>query len=377
MRRSATALIAIAFILVAAGIVMLYSTSSVQADAVYHDSLFFVKRQLAALTVGVIAFLACLCIPYTYWKTGIPIVAGITIILLIMTLIPGVGIEVKGSRRWLSLGPVNLQASELAKFAMIASMAAWLSWSQRNVLRLRDGLIVPLVILGVFAFLVFKEPDYGTTMLLGLVGLAMMFLAGSRVSYLAIIAVTGLVGFAFAIMQNEVRMRRVLAFLNPEKYAEKEAFQLLHAIYAFVIGGFSGVGLGESLQKRFYLPEAHTDFIFAILGEEMGILASMGVIALFAAFFFLGMFVSLKASDPFARLMAFGLTLIISIQAAINIGVVTGCLPTKGLPLPFISYGGTSLVMSLAMVGVLVNIAFNNAEAENPGVVKKNKDLRI
>lgn len=377
MRTSATAIIAIALILVTAGIVMLASTSAIQADASYQDSAFFVKRQIVALVVGFAAAIICMRIPYTQWRILSPLISVITIILLIMAIIPGVGIELKGSSRWLRLGPVNIQPSELAKFALIVVMSVWLTRAQRNILDFREGLFIPILILGSFAGLVFIEPDFGTTMLMGLVGLSMMFLAGTRFSYLAITAVIGLTGFTFAIMQNEVRMRRIMAFLNPEKYAENEAFQLLHAIYAFVIGGFGGVGLGDSLQKRFYLPEAHTDFIFAILGEELGIVASMTIIVLFAAFFLFGLFISFKTEDIFGRMMAFGITMVISLQAAINIGVVTGCLPTKGLPLPFISYGGTSLVMSLSMVGVLVNIAFHSAESATPGVVKKNSDIRF
>lgn len=356
---------------------MLASTSAVQADASFHDPAFFIKRQAAALFVGFAAAVICMRIPYTQWRILAPVVAVIAIILLIMAIIPGVGIELKGSSRWLRLGPVNIQPSELGKFSLILVMAMWLSHTQRSILSLRDGMAIPLGILAIFAGLVFAEPDFGTTMLMGMTGFAMMFVAGSRIGYLLIAAVLGLVGFSFAVMQNEVRMRRIMAFLNPEKYAENEAFQLLHAIYAFVIGGFSGVGLGDSLQKRFYLPEAHTDFIFAILGEELGLIASLLVILLFASFFVLGLLISFRSQDIFGRLLAFGLTMIISLQAAINIGVVTGCLPTKGLPLPFISYGGTSLVMSLAMVGVLVNIAFHSTESTALNGSKKDPNLRF
>jgi cell division protein FtsW len=362
MRKSATGILAIAMVLVTIGIIMLASTSAIQASATFNDAGFFIKRQVVALVVALIACFLCMRIPYHYWRTLAPVIAVIAIVLLIMAVIPGVGINLKGSSRWLRLGPVNIQPSELAKFAVIILMAKWLAQSQRTITTIKHGVLVPLGILGVFAFLIIIEPDFGTTMLICSVGFVMMFVGGTRVSYLSIAAVSGFSLIAYLISQNRVRMRRILAFINPEEYAENEGFQLLHAIYAFVIGGFRGVGLGDSLQKRFYLPEAHTDFIFAILGEELGLLASLAVIALFAAFFCLGMLISLKVQDPYGRLLAFGLTMMISIQAAINIGVVTGCLPTKGLPLPFISYGGTSLVMSMAMVGVLVNIAFHASD---------------
>jgi len=362
MRKSATGILAIALVLVTIGIVMLASTSAIQASATFNDASFFLKRQGAALVVALIACFACMRIPYHHWRALAPAIAIISIILLVMAIIPGVGINLKGSSRWLRLGPVNIQPSELAKFAMIIMMARWLAQSQRTITTIKHGVIAPLAILGTFAFLIIIEPDFGTTMLICTVGFVMMFVGGTRVSYLSIAAVSGFSFIAYLISQNRVRMRRILAFINPEEYAENEGFQLLHAIYAFVIGGFRGVGLGDSLQKRFYLPEAHTDFIFAILGEELGLFASLLVIVLFAAFFVLGMLISLKVQDIYGRLLAFGLTMMISIQAAINIGVVTGCLPTKGLPLPFISYGGTSLVMSMAMVGVLVNIAFHASD---------------
>ncbi|HMO51145.1 MAG TPA: putative lipid II flippase FtsW [Kiritimatiellia bacterium] len=377
MRKSATAIIAIALLLITAGIIMLFSTSAVQAEATYNDPAFFLKRQVVALIVGFIAALACMRIPYPYWRTLAPFLAVIAIVLLVMALIPGVGVTLKGSSRWLRLGPFNLQPSEIAKFVLIIGMARWLSQSQRHVGRLREGLFIPLAILGSFAGLVFISPDFGTTMLMGVVGFAMMYIAGARLSYLIVAGVSGAAAVAVAIMHNQVRMRRILAFLDPEKYAENEAYQLTQAIYAFVIGGFGGVGLGESLQKRFYLPEAHTDFIFAILGEEFGLRATLPVLLLFAAFFFLGLFISRNAPDPFAKLLAFGITMMISFQAAINIGVVTGSLPTKGLALPFISYGGTSLVMSLVMVGVLVNIAFHASEPASRTALSGSRTVRV
>lgn len=370
MRKSATAILAIVMVLVAIGVIMLYSTSAIQAASTFGDPFFFIKRQVAALCVGLVACVVCMRIPYEQWRVFAPVVAIIAIILLIMAVIPGVGINLKGSSRWLRLGPVNIQPSELAKFAMIILMARWLAQNQRTITTFKHGLFVPSVIIGVFAFLIIIEPDFGTTMLIGAVGFAMMFAGGTRFSYLLVAVVSGFSGIAYLISQNRVRMRRILAFINPEEYAENEGFQLLHAIYAFVIGGLGGVGLGDSLQKQFYLPEAHTDFIFAILGEELGLFASLFVILLFATLFMLGLWISYKATDPYGRLLAFGLTMMISIQAAINIGVVTGCLPTKGLPLPFISYGGTSLVMSLSMVGVLVNVAYH-ATDQSPRAARR------
>ena len=377
MRRAATAIIAIALILTTLGIIMLASTSSVKAEHDYNDPAYFLKRQMVSMVIAFIAGLFCMRIPYNYWRSLAPLVGVVVLIMLVMVLIPSIGIELNGSRRWLRFGPFNLQPSELAKFALIIGLARWLSQSQRQIQTLKSGLIIPLAIIGVFALLIFVEPDFGSTMLIGAAGLGMMFVAGTRISYLAFAAVTAGAGLTVAIMENEVRMRRILAFLNPDKYAQNEAFQLLQAIYAFVEGGLTGVGLGGSLQKRFYLPEAHTDFILAILGEELGLFASLFVVILFAAFFFLGIFISYHAHDIYGRLVAFGITVMMCVQAAINIGVVTGVLPTKGLALPFISYGGTSLIVSFAMIGVLVNVAFRSAELAKAGVVTGDRTLRV
>ncbi|MGA1193531.1 MAG: putative lipid II flippase FtsW [Kiritimatiellia bacterium] len=377
MRKSATAIIAISLILVTLGIVILASTSAIQAEHSYDDATFFLKRQVASLVVAFISGMICMRIPYAYWRRLTPLIGVIAVVLLVLALTPGIGVTLKGSSRWLRLGPFNLQPSEIAKFALIISMARWLAVSQRRITTIKHGLLAPLGILAVFAGLVFAAPDFGTTMLMGVVGFAMMFISGTRISYLIVTSTLAAAGFAVAIMHNQVRMRRILAFLDPEKYAETEAFQLLQAIYAFVVGGLGGVGLGESLQKRFYLPEAHTDFILAILGEELGLFASLAVLLLFVAFFFFGLYISMNAQDLFGRLLAFGITMMITVQAAINIGVVTGVLPTKGLALPFISYGGTSLVMSFAMIGVLVNVAFYSAEMKSAGVLTGDRTIRF
>ncbi|HMO03451.1 MAG TPA: putative lipid II flippase FtsW [Kiritimatiellia bacterium] len=347
MRKSSTALLAIALMLTTLGVVILFSTSS---------SHFY--RQAGFVAVAIALCVLVIRVPYQKWRPLALLVGLGAVILLIMTAIPGVGIEINGSRRWLKFGPVNIQPSEIAKFALILLMARWLSDNQRYIKSIKQGVVIPGVIILVFAFLIMLQPDYGTTVLLGAIGVAMMFAGGTRFGYLLILAAAGAGAIAYKVTKNPVRMRRILAFLHPEEYADTEGFQLLQAIYAFVIGGFGGVGLGDSLQKKSYLPEAHTDFILAILGEELGFLASFTVISLFAAFFSIGLLVSYKLEDMYARLLAFGLTMMISVQAAINIGVVTGCLPTKGLPLPFISYGGTSIVMTMVMVGVLVNVAY-------------------
>lgn len=344
-------------VLIVLGLVMLVSTSALHGETLFNDPNYFVKRQVAALVLGLLAAFVVSRVDYTLWKRLAPFIGAACFVLLLLVLVPGIGISVKGSRRWISLGFTTMQPSELAKIAIVMLTAWWMSRVKRRANELGRGMIIPGILLVVLILPVLKEPDFGTSILMGLVGFTLLWAGGTRFRHLLISGTLAAAAMTVMIMQSEVRYKRIIAFRDPEAYAEREAFQLLNAIYAFVMGGSGGVGLGNSLQKRFYLPEAHNDFIFAIIGEELGLLASLGVVALFAILFLSGLRISMRAPDSFGRLLALGLTCMIAFQAAINIGVVTGSLPTKGIPLPFISYGGTSLVVSLVMVGILVGIA--------------------
>lgn len=366
MWKTASVLVGIVLLLVTIGIIMLASTSGVHGQTQFGDAQYFLNRQLMALAIAIPAFFVMARLDYQYWRTlAIPLF-GASLVLLVLALTPGIGLTIKGSSRWIRIGPfLNFQPSELAKMSMIIFLAWYMTRMQRRSGEFVKGLVLPLMMLGLIAGLIFVAPDYGTTMLVGLVGMILMFIGGTRLGYLLTAGVGGGVLFTLAIMQDTLRMRRIIAFLNPDKYAMDEAYQLLHAIYAFVVGGPRGVGFGQSLQKRFYLPESHTDFIFAIIGEELGLFASLGVVLLFTAFFYCGVRISLHAPDLFGKMVAFGITLMITLQAAFNMAVVTGCLPTKGLPLPFISYGGSSLLVTFAMIGLLINIALQSGDEED------------
>ena len=349
---------------------MLYSTSGPQGEKLFGNPNYFTQRQMLWLLAGVVAATAAARIDYQRWlKMAWPMLA-VTLVLLILVYVPGIGLNIKGSHRWLRL-PMGLtfQPSELAKFAAICMMASWYGTRRRERAGFKGGLLIPGMLLASMLGLIVFETDFGATILIGATGGGMMFVAGAPILYLA--GILGGTGLAWMISKNQQRMGRIMAFMDPEKYAQDEAYQLLNALYAFVAGGIGGVGLGQSLQKQLYLPEAHTDFIFAIIGEELGITGSLGVVILFVVFFFCGLRISGRAADPGGRLMAFGITLLVSLQATLNIGVVTGRLPTKGLPLPFISFGGTSLVVLLFMVGVLVNIARQGSD--RPAVRRRAK----
>ena len=358
MRRTASTLSAFVLALLSIGIVMLASTSSVRGAASFDDAGYFLKRQLAWLVIAFAAGVGTACFDYHWWQrrwVAVLLGAG-SVLLLGAVLIPGVGVKVGGSYRWLRLGPFSFQASELAKFGLVVVLSSWMVRCGRRVGNLREGLLVPMAGLGLMLVLLLFEPDFGTTMLAGSVGMIILFVGGTRLGYLLVSGIVGFCLFVLAVMHDPVRMQRVLAFLMPERYPDA-AYHLAQSRVAFISGGWAGVGLGNSIQKQFYLPEAHTDFILAIIGEELGFMATITVVVLFFGLLLCGLMISQRAPDPLGRLLAFGFTMMIVLQATINVGVVTGCLPTKGLPLPFISYGGSSLVMSVAAVGVLLNIA--------------------
>jgi len=356
--RVRTVLILVVGVLCLFGLVMLGSTSGPHGERLFGNSNYFVHRQMIWLVAGLLAAVAGARTDYHRWlKMAWPIYVA-ALVLLVLVYIPGIGLNLKGSHRWIRL-PMGLtfQPSELAKFAVIVMMASWFGTRRREREGFKHGILLPGAILGGMLLLIVFETDFGATILIGATGGFMMFVAGAPFLYLLPFGVVAVGGLGWMISQNPQRMARIMAFLEPQKYAGREAYQLINALYAFVSGGARGVGLGESLQKHFYLPEAHTDFIFAIIGEELGIGASLSVVALYVTFLLCGLRISGRAPDTGGRLMACGITMIVSLQAAINIGVVTGRLPTKGLPLPFISFGGTSLVVLLFMVGVMLNIA--------------------
>lgn len=351
-------LVAIVLALLALGIVMLASTSSVKGDSTHNDPQYYLNRQMVWLGVALIAgLISAFVIDYHWWrKVAIPL-SLFSIVLLGLVFVPHFGMNVSGASRWIKIGSFRIgQPSELAKLASVVMLASWMTHAGSRANRLKEGLIYPLSGLGVMLILILLEPDFGTTLLVGLVGMAVMFVGGSRISHLVVAGALGVSAFALRLMQNPERMGRIMAFINPEAFPE-DAYHLRQSLNAFILGGKWGVGLDDSLQKHFYLPEAHTDFILAIIGEELGVVATMLVVALFVGLMVCGMIISLRSNDMFGRLLGFGLSMSIGLQAAINVGVVTGCLPTKGLPLPFISAGGSSLVISVASVGILMNIA--------------------
>jgi cell division protein FtsW len=353
MRKTLSLFIAIVLILVTLGILILASASSTERD----DAGYFVKRQLMWLAFAFFTAAIAARFDYRHYKKLSVPLALVSVFSLILVRIPGIGTNVNGSWRWLKLGPLTIQPSEISKLAVIMLFAWWIARNQRRIDELKRGILIPFAMLGTFALLLVVEPDFGTTMLVSSVAVGMMFLGGVSIAPLLLTGLLGLLAVLIMIFQNPERMSRILAFLDPQKYEQDKAWQLINSLRAFAGGEIAGVGFGNSMQKYDYLPEAHTDFIFPIIGEELGLIASLIVVFMYVVLFVLGLRIAFNARDDFGRFVAFGITLMITMQALINFAVVTGCVPTKGLALPFISYGGSSLVVSGAMVGILINIA--------------------
>ncbi|MFL2943499.1 MAG: putative lipid II flippase FtsW [Limisphaerales bacterium] len=337
--------------LLALGIVMLYSAGMAQSGA------RFLSMQLVWGGLGLIACFAATVMDYrALKKIAFPLFI-FTLILLALVLIPGIGLKLNGARRWFDLGPMNFQPSELAKITLLMALALW---GERHVVRMREfkyGLAIPGAAIAVTLGLIFCEPDFGTTMLLATVCCILLFVAGANWKYIVPPMLAGAVAITLAIMNDPVRSNRIMAFLHPEQHREGTGFQAYQAMLALGSGGTTGLGLGNGRQKLGFVPEHHTDFIFSVIGEELGVIASLGVVLAFMAIVVCGLYIAWNARDRFGMILGTGITFLIGLQAFINIGVVTSALPNKGLPLPFISYGGSSLVMMLGSVGILLSIA--------------------
>jgi cell division protein FtsW len=353
--------------LVAFGLVMVYSASSARAALAADDPAYYLKRQAVYALAGIVALVLLSRIDYRRLRFAVaPLLLG-SFALLVAVL--ALGTPVNGARRWLSLGPASLQPSELAKLALVLWLAAYLA--RRPAPQSLGELLRPIgLVVGAAFALVIVEPDLGTAIAIAIMAAAVLLVAGTRLPTLAAAGALGFVLVAAAIWLEPYRRERVLSFLDPWQDPEGAGFQSVQAMIALGSGGFFGNGLGESVQKVYYLPEASTDMIFAIVGEELGLLGAFAVIAAFVVFGYAGFNIALGCRDPFGKLLAAGVTALVCGQAAVNVSAVMGLAPLTGIPLPFVSYGGSSLVVGLASVGILLNIAVSDAagaRAEMPG----------
>ena len=350
--------------LVAIGLVMIFSASSATAYAAYRDTAYYLKRQLLWLAVGSVFAYAAYRVDYPKLKKLAPAAVIVTSVLLWLTLIPHVGLMTGGARRWLGVAALSFQPSELAKLALVLFFAAKLANLGESVRSLVRG-VVPLmaVALLVLGLPIFLEPDMGTASLVVFSAFGMLFCAGARLEHLVVTGLAMLPEIAIAVGSSAYKRARILAFLDPWKDAQNTGFHIVQSLLALGSGGLFGLGLGASRQKFFYLPEAHTDFIFAVVGEELGLLGTIVILALFATFAIRAFALAQKVDDRFGFLLVIGCTLLISIQAFINIGVVTSSWPVTGVPLPFISFGGSSLVINLIAAALVLNVVRRHTRA--------------
>lgn len=348
--------------LLSLGLVMLYSSSMTQVGSTY------LVKQLTFCTIGFILCVLTALVDYRVLKKLAWPLLGLASVLITAVLISTPYTRlINGAHRWIEFHGVRLQPSELAKLAVIVVLAWYGEYYQRKMQTFKRGIVIPGMFIAPVLVLIIREPDFGSTILLATICGALLLLAGVRIRYILPPIVTGVLALAWLLWHDQVRRDRILAFLNPEKYKDSPAgYQTWQSLIALGSGGWTGLGLGNGLQKQGFVPEHHTDFILSIIGEELGLIVTLAIVVAFVVIAICGFYIAAKARDTFGTLLATGLTLLISLQAAVNIGVVTSSLPNKGMPLPFISYGGSNLVVMLTCVGLLLSIARRGRLSEDP-----------
>jgi cell division protein FtsW len=339
------------------GIVMTYSSSAVKGYLYYEDPYHFFKAELVWVGLGLAAMTLALVFDWRFLFQWAKPILYFALLLLVMVKIPGIGRTVNGATRWIGIGPLSIQPSEVIKLAMVLMMARYLSANPNNIRHFGRGVIPSLALLGVVCALIMLQPDLGTTLVIAATVFFMLLAVGANLGHMAGLGLAGLGLVVAAIIAAPYRMRRIFAFLDPWADPAGNGYQTIQSLLALGPGGLFGLGLGQSRQKFLYLPENHTDFIFAMIGEELGFIGATLVVLLFFLFIWRGLRTAMKAPSAFLGLLAVGLTSLIGIQAMINMGVVTGVLPVTGITLPFISYGGTSLLFTMAGAGLLLNIS--------------------
>lgn len=350
-------LLSLTLALVAIGLLAVYSASFAIGMNDYSNPNYFIVKQLIAAAIGLVLLLAALCIDYRWLRRYSPLIMLLSLLSLLAVLVPHVGVDSNGARRWLALGPLPpLEPSEFAKLAMIIYIAAWLSAKGEQIHDFSLGFVPFVMMVGLVSGLILLEPDMGTAVIITLTTVTMFFVAGAALRHVLTLVLAGTLSALLLIVVEGYRSSRLLIFLNPEKDPAGAGFHILQLLIALGSGGLHGLGLGSSRQKFFYVPGAHTDGIFAIIGEEAGFIGAVFMIVLFALFVWRGLRAAARARDQFAALVAVGVTCWVGYEAVINIGGITRSMPMTGIPLPFVSYGGSALMACLAGAGVLLSV---------------------
>lgn len=342
------------------GILMIYSASSIWANYKFNDSLHFVKQQTLFATIGLVLMIIISKIDYKFYYKKANLILTVCIILLVLVLIPGIGSVRNGSRSWFGIGSLGVQPSEAAKLGLIIFTSKYLNNSNKFLKSYRQGVFPILFIVFIFFGLIMLQPDMGTGVILFVSIVALLFISGVNMKFFFILGALGILGVIGLVIIAPYRMDRITSFVNPWKDPLGTGFQIIQSLYAIGPGGLLGRGYGNSIQKHFYLPEPQTDFIFSIITEEFGIIGAIIVIGLFIALLYRGIKISLNTKDKFSKYLSFGMTFQIIFQACLNLMVVSGMIPVTGVTLPFLSYGGSSLLVSMASIGIILNISRNN-----------------
>jgi cell division protein FtsW len=348
-------------LLVGMGIVMVYSASSALALKNYGSGYFFLKKQATFSLIGMVVLVVFSYIPFRFYRILTYPALAAAIAMLVAVAFTGWGITAGGSMRWLQLGPIRFQPSELARLALVVYLAYSMSKKEELLRDFYVGFLPHVMVLGLFAGLLMIQPDFGSVVIFAMLTWIMLFIGGCRVTHLLSVVLLLAPLAWLALTQAEYRVRRLMSFLDPWQHASDEGYQVVHSLMAFGTGGITGAGIGKGYQKLFYLPEPHTDFIFSVVGEELGLIGVMVVIGLYAMVLMRGVRIARHAQDRFGSFLAMGITVTLGLQVCINMGVALGMLPTKGLTLPFLSYGGTSLLINMAAVGIMMNIGARDA----------------
>lgn len=356
MKKLNILLLIIVTIMALYGIIMIYSASSVWAQYKFNDAFHFAKYQFIFFIISFLCMLIVKKIDYNLYKKHSNKILLLSLILLILVLIPGIGTLRNGSRSWFKIGPFGLQPSEIAKVSLIIFLSKYLEKNQNNLSNIKKSILPVLGIIFLFFGLIMLEPDFGTGMVIVLSLMLILFISGVKLKFFASLGILGILGIAGLIIIAPYRLKRIISFLNPWSDPLGSGYQIIQSLYAIGPASLLGLGFGKSIQKQFYLPEPQTDFIFAIICEEFGIVGAISVIALFISLFYIILKISLKQNNLFAKYLSFGLGMQIILQGALNLCVVTSLIPVTGVTLPFFSYGGSSLLVSMISIGIILNI---------------------
>ncbi len=349
-------------ILLCIGIIMVYSSSAFMSTEKYGNSFHYVWKHLFTVLIGFMGMIFFVKLDYQDIKRFVIPLLVFSFILLILVFVPGIGMSAGAKstvKRWINMRLLTFQPSELVKIAMVIFLSKYISKNANRMNTLRYGIMIPIAVMVIFQGIILLQPDFGAAMSIGIITLTLLIIGGIRWRYIVSVIAVSIPAVIVLIIAAPYRLKRILAFIDPWKDSQGTGYQLIQSFYAFGMGWITGVGIGNSKQKLYFLPEAHTDFIFSLIGEETGLIGTIIVVGLFVYLLIRGFKIAMQAEDSFGYYLAIGLTIMIGSQALINFAVSTGLMPTKGLPLPFISYGGSALLVNMMAVGILINISKN------------------